>query len=315
MTTLLDICTLALQDCGLSAPAQIVGNTDETAIRVLAAAQLAGKSLYKAPQGGWVANIKEYDFTTAAVAQQAGSVANSGPNGVGVISGLATTAGIAANTWYAFGTGLPNNAIVTNVTSSTVTINQPAPTPGSGQYVFGQSDYALPSDFHRPIDETLWDRSRFWAMRGPMSPQQWQLYKSSVIGRASIQRRFRFRTIGGVQVFSVDPVPTDNGSALVFEYVSNAWCQSSGGTPQTLWLEDSDTPILDDELLTLGVRWRVKRGLGLAYQEELDEYERELRKAMARDGGAPILNLTPSDHLTVIGPWNIPESGFGGVVG
>lgn len=314
MTTLLDICTLALQDCGLTVPAGIIGNSDETAIRVLAAAQLAGKSLFKAAPGGWVASIREYDFQTAAVAQQSGTIANNG-DGTSTISGLSGISAVAANTWYAFGTGLPNNAIVTAVTSSTVTVNKAATTTGTGEYVFGQSDYALPSDFHRVIDDTLWDRSRFWNMRGPMDPQQWQLYKSSVIGRASIQRRFRFRYVGGAKVFSVDPVPTDNGSFLVFEYVSKSWCQSSGGTAQTQWLADTDTPILDEDLMILGVRWRVKRGLGFAYQEEMNEYEVELRKMMSVDGGAAILNMTPSNHLTLIGPYNVPETNFGGVTG
>jgi hypothetical protein len=311
MTTLLDLCTLALNDIGLVAPMQIVSNTDETAVRVLAAAQMAGKSLFKAPQGGWVASIKEYDFATAAVAQQAGTITIVG--GFAVISGLANIGAITPGAWYAFGTGVPGNAIVTAVTSTTVTLNKPPTALGAGFFAFGQSDYPLPSDFHRPIDDTLWDRSRFWSMRGPLSPQQWQLFKSSVIGKASIQRRFRFRTVNGAQVFSIDPVPTDNGSALVFEYVSKSWCQSAGGTPQTLWLMDSDVPTLDEDLLLLGIRWRVKRGLGFTYNDERDEYETELRKAMARDGGAPVLSLTPSNGLALLGPWNVPETGFGDV--
>lgn len=310
--SLLSICQLALQDLALAVPSAIVGNSDETATRVLAAAQLAGKSLFKKPQGGWVANIKEYDFTTAAVAQQSGTIANSGAGGVAVISGLSGISTVAASTWYAFGTGVPNNAIVTAVGASSVTLNAAATQTGAGAFTFGQSDYPLPSDFHRPIDNTLWDRSRFWSMRGPQSPQQWQLYKSSVIGRASIQRRFRFRTVGGKQVFSVDPVPTDNGSALVFEYVSNAWCQSTLGAPQSSWLADTDTGILDEDLLLLGTRWRVLRRLGFSYNEELDEYEREVSKAMAADGGAPILDLAPADNLSLIGPWNLPETNFGG---
>ena len=152
-------------------------------------------------------------------------------------------------------------------------------------------------------------------MRGPQSPQQWQLYKSSVIGRASIQRRFRFRRINGNVVFSIDPVPTDNLTPLVFEYVSNAWCQSSGGTPQSLWEADTDTGILDEDLLMLGTRWRVYARLGFDYQSELDEYETEVSKAMAVDGGAAILDLAPADRLTLIGPWNLPETNFGNVSG
>lgn len=310
--SLLSIAQLAIADLGLAIPTSIVGNTgDETATRCLAAAQLAGKSLYKAPDNGWVANIKEYDFVTAAVAPQLGTIANSGPGGVAVISGLSGISGVSGLTWYAFGLGVPDNAIVASTTVSTATLNVAATKVGTGNFTFGKSDYPLPADFARVIDNTLWDRSRYWSMRGPQSPQQWQLYKSSVIGRASIQRRFRFRSIGGNQVISIDPVPTDNNAALVLEYVSNAWCQSQSGTPQSLWQADTDTGILDEDLLMLGVRWRVMKGLGFSYASELDEYERELSKAMAADGGMAILDLVPSNGLSLIGPWNIPETGFG----
>jgi hypothetical protein len=234
---------------------------------------------------------------------------------VAVISGLTGIGSVSPLTWYGFGTGLPNNSIVAGVTPTTVTMNVAATTTGAGGFTFGQSDYPLPAGFQRVVDGTMWDRSRYWAMRGPQSPQEWQLYKSSPIGRASVQRRFRFRQIGGNQVFSIDPVPTDNGAALVFEYVSTAWCQSSGGATQTLWEADTDTGILDEYLMTLGVRWRMMRRLGFSYAEELNEYEREVSKAMAKDGGAAILDLVQGNNpINLLGPWNIPDSGFGGVV-
>jgi hypothetical protein len=319
--TLLTIATNVAAAVPVAAPTFIVGNADETAVRLLSAANLTSEALARTPQGGWLAMIAEYDFFTSATASNiSGTTANVG--GFGVISGLTlgtTVNPMAPLTWYAFGTGLPQQAIVTAVTindpNSIVTINQAALTTGVGQFTFGQSDYALPADFERVIDNTIWDRSRFWAMRGPQSPQQWQLYKSSVIGRASIQRRYRFREIAGVQKFSIDPVPTDNGSAMVFEYVSNAWCKSSGGAKQTSWQADTDVGILDEYLITLGSRWRMMRSLGLSYQEELDEYERQVGKAVAHDGGEAILDMTPSDRLTLIGPWNLPETGFGNVIG
>ena len=316
--SLLSICSNVANDLALAAPSSIIGNPDETAIRLLAAAQFEGEALARKPENGWVVMILEHDFTTSATASNiSGSVANVG--GFAVVSGLTLNNQVQVGTWQGYGTGLQNNSIVTAVTNadpnSSVTLSLPPTSTGAGTFTFGQSDYPLPSDFQRPIDNTMWDRARFWSMRGPQSPQQWQLYKSSVIGRASIQRRFRFREIDGSPHFSIDPVPTDNGSNLVFEYVSNAWCKSSGGTPQTQWEADTDVGILDEYLIQLGVRWRMMRRLGFAYAEERDEYDREVLKAMAKDGGQAILDMTPNDQLTLIGPWNLPETGFGNTFG
>ncbi len=308
--SLLSICQQVANDLGLSVPTSIIGNTDQTASRLLAAAQKEGQTLARKPQGGWVSMIREFDFSTMALAAQSGTIANVA--GVGVISGLANTVGIQAPYWYAFGTGVPKNAIVTAVTSSTVTFSLPATQTGAGTFQFGQSDYALPADFQRPVDGTMWDRSRYWQMRGPQSPQQWQVYKSSVIGQASVQRRFRFRQEGGQLRFSIDPVPTDNGSPLVMEYVSNAWCESVSGTPQTLWEADTDIGILDEYLMTLGVTWRMLRRLGLSYNEELSEYESQVRKAMATDGGAAILSIVPNTYEFLLSPSNIQEASFPG---
>jgi hypothetical protein len=326
--SLLSICAQVAGDLALPVPTSIIGNRDETATRLLATAQLAGESLARKPQGGWVSMIREYDFVTAAIAPQSGTMTVA--NGVGVITGLASTDNLNAYTWYAFGSGCPANSIVTNISGSEVTINQPPTQTGAGIFAFGQSNYPLPADFQRPIDDTMWDSSRYWQMRGPQSPQQWQRYKSSVIGQSSVQRRFRFRSIfngaggfssgfsqgfqagGRIRGFSIDPVPTDNGSPLVFEYVSNAWCMSGSGEPQQAWQADTDLGVVDEYLLTLGVRWRMLRRLGFSYAEELSEYESEVSKAMAHDGGAAILSIVPQGYSFLLSPWNVQEGSFPG---
>ncbi|MHB8273077.1 MAG: hypothetical protein ACYDD8_31870, partial [Bradyrhizobium sp.] len=98
----------------------------------------------------------------------------------------------------------------------------------------------------------------------------------------------------------------------VMEYVSNGWCQSEAGVPQALWEADTDLGILDENLMTLGVTWRMLRRLGLSYNEELDEYEKEVGKAMAVDGGAAILSIVPSTYSFLLSPANIQESSFPG---
>jgi hypothetical protein len=84
--------------------------------------------------------------------------------------------------------------------------------------------------------------------------------------------------------------------------VFNAWCKSEGGVAQNAWAADSDTGILDEYLIKLGLRWRVLRRLGMSYADELDEYERALAKALAHDGGAAILDLAPAGRLALSRP-------------
>ena len=312
---MLSICQAVANDIPVAAPTSIINNPDQTAMLLLSQANLAGEALARDPQGGWTQMMREYDFVTNATQPQNGTVANTGPNGVARISGLTSTSGIQAETWYGFGGGLPNNSIVASVDSPTqVTMNLPSSPTGASQYTFGQSDYPLPSDFERPIDNTMWDRTRYWAMRGPQSPQQWQMYKSSILGKASIERRWRIRNVDGVDMFSVDPVPTDNGAMLVLEYVSNGWCRSLTGTYQNQWLADTDVGVIDEWLMQLGTRWRVLRRLGLSYSEELDEYERQLSKAKATDGGAAILSIVPVNQWSFLTPFNVQDGSFPGTV-
>ena len=169
----------------------------------------------------------------------------------------------------------------------------------------GVSDYPLPDDFGWMVDDTLWERSRYWALRGSMSPQKWQLYKSSIYGRATIWRRWRIRIpsgsgAGAAPMFSIDPQisATDNTSSFVFEYVSKNWCVSRvAGQAQTMasdWTSDNDDSVLDEWLIELGTRWRVMHRLGLDYADDQDEAEREIDKAVARNGGGAILDLVPA---------------------
>jgi hypothetical protein len=165
----------------------------------------------------------------------------------------------------------------------------------------GNSDFPLPADFAWMVDDTLWERSRYWALRGVQSPQRWQLYKSSIYGRATIWRRWRIRVATGAgagtpTVFSIDPpiVPGDNTSRFVFEYVSKNWCVSAlNGAMSPVWTSDNDTSILDEWLIELSTRWRMLRRMGLSYDEDQDECDREWDKAVARDGGTAILDLVP----------------------
>lgn len=238
--TLLSICQDVTDDIGISKPNIIVGNTDETARRLLAQAKAALKSLGKA--NNWLALNTEHTFSTVA----------------------------------------------------------------------SQDDYSLPSDFGRLQNQTLWDRSNFEELRGPLSPRQWQEYKSSILASTvTTWKKYRIRNVSGTVKFSIHPTP-DSVENLVFEYISNNFCETSGGTGQTTWAADTDVGVVSEDLLFLGTRWRMLRRLGMSYEEEYNEYMDELEQEISRDGGAPVLGVAQDTFYRLINPRdNVPDTGYG----
>ena len=176
----------------------------------------------------------------------------------------------------------------------------------------GTAEYALPSDFEALIDGTLWDRTNFWTLQGPVSPGEWQTIKSGVLASSTgPRRRVRIRksASSNVKALYVDPTPSTTGDTLVFEYLSNGWCQSSGGTVQSVWGADDDTGILDEYYLKRDLKWRFKKEKGLEWGQDHKDFELEVAQALARDGGSQVLNMGGSNDLFLTA--NLPETGFG----
>lgn len=143
---------------------------------------------------------------------------------------------------------------------------------------------AVPDDFDRFVNDTFFNRSEKRKVDGPLTPQQWQFHKSVVA--TTIIDAYRQR---GDDIL-ITPIPAA-GQTMAYEYVSKNWCESSGGTEQAAWAADTDTGILSEELMTLGVMWRWKKAKGLEYAEDFRTYEMEVANAMTKDGGKPKLNI------------------------
>jgi hypothetical protein len=100
----------------------------------------------------------------------------------------------------------------------------------------------LPSDFDRIVPETFWNRTDYLLISEAQTPVEWQGLKAS---NYAGQPKYRLR--GGYLYI----LPTMSaGKSLAFEYVSENWCASSGGTGQSAWAADTDVGVLDEELLT-----------------------------------------------------------------
>jgi hypothetical protein len=145
---------------------------------------------------------------------------------------------------------------------------------------------AIPDDFDRYIDETMFNRTRKRHVYGPLTPQEWQFQKSVLT--STIVENWRQR---GDSVM-ITPTATA-GDTYAYEYVSINWCQNeTGDTLRSAWAADTDTGLLSEELMTDGIVWRFARAKGFDYAEAFRTYEVQVAQAIVRDGGKRTLNTS-----------------------
>lgn len=165
-----------------------------------------------------------------------------------------------------------------------------------------QTNGSLPSDCDRVINETLWNRTTTDPIFGPLSSQSWQSQKAQVA--AAVWSQYRIRS----NYFYLYPAPSASQN-IYYEYVSNKWCQSSGGTAQTAWAADTDTGKIPEHLLTLGTIWRWLEAKGLDYSNRYEEYEREKSKIIARDGTRRRVSVVGPNTMG-LGRGRVPEGSW-----
>ncbi len=137
---------------------------------------------------------------------------------------------------------------------------------------------ALASDYDRMVPESFFNRTKKRPVFGPISPQDWQFTQSVVA--ATLVESFRIRGT------SLLITPTASASDTYgYEYISTQWCQSSGNVAQSAWAADTDTGILSEEIMTLGVIWRFLKAKGFDYSEAFRTYEIAKARAENKDGG------------------------------
>lgn len=199
-------------------------------------------------------------------------------------------------------------ALLNREGSELARIDQPWPVLRGEQLITlvpGQQAYDFPTDilYYRPA--TGWDRSTHWRMAGPLSDREWQALRSGIVVASP---RIRFRLYGGQ--LQIDPVPS-SADTIAFEYVSKNWCQSASGTAQSLFMADTDVPLLPDDLFVLGLKWRLLAARGFNYAEEKAAYmearDREIAQVNANDV-LPLDRRMP--RIGGLGMPQIPDSNF-----
>lgn len=230
--SLLTLAQAVAQEAGFPTPGQIIGNSDDTAVLILALANRSGNVLAQRP---WERLQKEYTFSLVA----------------------------------------------------------------------SQAAYDFPTDLGYFQDYTLWDRTQLWALRGGLTAQEWQRYKSGILSTTPWQR-FRVK----LNQIYIDPTPSTTDS-MVIEYVSKNWISDSTGvTFRSQFVADADLTLIPEEVLKMDVLWRFLARKGLAYAEERDQAERYLATVFANDAPRVPLNFGADQN-----PWpplpTVPITGYG----
>ena len=172
------------------------------------------------------------------------------------------------------------------------------------------SSYSLPTYFDRIINRTIWDRTNYRRLVGPVQPNEWQMYKSSAVTLPSLNKVFRFAAdSSGTKVIEIYP-DTDTGNTIAFEYIDQRHVKSTVGDLQTEILADTDEFLFDDEVVLAGSTWRLLKMLGLSYQTEFQEYRALLEERRSNDTGGAALSMRLSSVYLGLDP-HTPENGFG----
>lgn len=175
--------------------------------------------------------------------------------------------------------------------------------------VANQGAYDLPADFGREVGDTVYTNSRYNAIRGSLTPAQWAKQRNTLPELGM----YRFRLFGLPLKLNITPTPTAVDS-VVLEYQTTYRVRRSNNAYAAVWTADSDTPLFDEDLVTKGIKWRLRRQLGLDYSEEFNDYEmsRSSRLAQQLDlGSQPVAYRRPGYDDDYPYPGYIPETGFG----
>jgi len=139
--------------------------------------------------------------------------------------------------------------------------------------------------YRNMVNGTIWDRTSVLPVCGPINSRAWQSMKANLVQGPLYTYRIR----GGHLL--VNPVPPAADSWF-FEYLSKNWILGADGTTYKQYFTlDTDTILLPEDVLLMGLRWTWKKEKGFDYAEDMRTYETQLKDSLGQDGSKPVLRM------------------------
>lgn len=303
--TLLQMVQQAADEVGIPSPQSLFGNMNDTERQLIALANREIKEFSSVANknGGWQELHKEYTFDTQFI-----NTTGNTTSGSAIISGIPDTSGLVAGDWGVASEGFQSGTTIVSVDNANqVTVSNPATQTGAGASIsFGKIAYALPDDFEYFLERTFWDNRYKWQLIGPITAQEKQILKYGVVASGP-RNKFYIRQ----DKMWLDPVPSEEFK-IAYDYFSNAPVELAAGGFSSVWVNDDDTYLLDEDCFIQGLKWRFLRAKGFDYEEEYQNYEKDVSRTISRNGGSRDLPLGGSGYAPYfLDGGNIPDTGFG----
>jgi hypothetical protein len=75
---------------------------------------------------------------------------------------------------------------------------------------------------------------------------------------------------------------------------------------------DTDVSLIPEDLITMSLKWRMLKAIGMAYADEAVEYEDSLATVTGRQTMARNLPLNArASGIRLLNSQNVPDTGFG----
>ena len=138
--------------------------------------------------------------------------------------------------------------------------------------------------FRKFRNETMWDRTDQQHVL-PINPIKWQELKALT----SVSPRFKYRLRNQRLLFTPTPPA---GHTVAFEWLSKWWIQDgTSGAIKERFDADTNSFLIEREILKLGLTWRWKKAKGFDYAEEWQQVEDRIAETLAHDTPRGVLDM------------------------
>lgn len=170
----------------------------------------------------------------------------------------------------------------------------------------GVSEYALPEDFDRYVQDSSWNHSTRLPAIGSLHEYEWQMLKARQLEGTTFTMLFRIQD--DLLVFYDTPSVEQT---IVLPYTGRAWVLRADDEYSDFVNEDSDIIRYDSQLFQAALRleWDTEKKFDTSASALA--YNRLLAAAKGKDAPGRTLTLNQLGAYPYLGIINIPDTGYG----